>query len=237
MKKLILSFLIGLILLSCAEERQPHMIVQGQVAGLKKGILYLQYVPDSTLVTLDSLVVQGDGSFHFEVPLEYPELFYLYLDKADNNAINDRLSFFGEPGEVTIQTRWDGFDTRAKISGSSSHKTYSEYKEAMSQFNTEYLSLVKERLGIRDSARADFLRDSLDQRIEQNTLRTYLFAVNFALNNRTSHIAPYVVVADVPEVQTRFLDTIYNALPDSIIAGTYGQRLKKMLETRKAESP
>lgn len=236
MKKIILSILIGSCLLACAEqEQQSQMVVQGQVAGLKKGILFLQHVPDSTLVTLDSLIVEGDGAFRFEVPLEYPELFYLYLDKADNNAVNDRLSFFGEPGVVDIQTRWDGFDTRAKITGSASQKIYEEYKEVMSQFNTQYLSLVQQRLGIRDSQRAEFLIDSLDQRIKQNTLRTYLFAVNFALNNRNSHIAPYVVVADVPEIQTQFLDTIYNALPDSIVAGTYGQRLKTMIEERKVE--
>lgn len=235
MKKIILSFLIGFFLVSCATEDESNMVVQGQVAGLKKGTLYLQHVPDSTLITLDSLVIKGDGAFRFEVPLVYPELFYLYLDKADNNVINDRLSFFGEPGEVNIQTRWDGFDTRARISGSASHSLYTEYKEVMSQFNTEYLSLVQERLAVSDSSRAEFLRDSLDQRIEQNTLRTYLYAVNFALNNRNSHIAPYVVAVDVPEVQTRFLDTIYSALPDSIAAGTYGQRLKHMLEMRKAE--
>jgi hypothetical protein len=235
MKKIILSFLIGSVLLACAEEQPPQMVVKGQVAGLKKGILYLQHVPDSALITLDSLVVQGDGAFRFEVPLQYPELFYLYLDKADNNAINDRLSFFGEPGEVNIQTRWDGFDTRAKISGSAVHTIYIEYKEVMSQFNTEYLALVRERLAVRDSTRAEILTDSLDQRIEQNTLRSYLYAVNFALNNRNSHIAPYVVVAEIPDIQPRFMDTIYNALPDSIIAGTYGQRLKSMIEERKRQ--
>ena len=235
MKKILLSFCIGIVVLACASEEASTMVVEGQVAGLKKGTLYLQHVPDSTLITLDSLVVKGDGAFRFEVPLDYPELFYLYLDKADNNVINDRLSFFGEPGEMNIQTRWDGFDTRANISGSQTHVLYSEYKQVMSQFNMEYLSLVQERLGITDSTRIEFLRDSLDQRIEQNTLRTYLYAVNFALNNKESHIAPYVVVVDVPEVQTRFLDTIFNALPDSIVAGTYGQRLKKMLESRKEE--
>lgn len=235
MKKIILSFIIGIFFLSCSEEQASLMVVQGQVAGLKKGTLFLQHVPDSTLITLDSLVIKGDGAFRFEIPLEYPELFYLYLDKADNNVINDRLSFFGEPGEVDIQTRWDNFETRAKISGSATHSLYTEYKEVMSKFNTEYLSLVQERLGITDSTRAVFLRDSLDQRIEQNALRTYLYAVNFALNNRNSHIAPYVVVADVPEVQTRFLDTIYNALPDSILAGTYGQRLERLIEERKGQ--
>ena len=235
MKKIMLSFLIGFLLMSCATEDSSQMVVQGQVAGLKKGTLYLQHVPDSTLITIDSLVVMGDGAFRFEVPLEYPELFYLYLDKADNNVINDRLSFFGEPGEISIHTRWDGFDTRARISGSASHEIYEEYKEVMSQFNTEYLSLMQARLAVQDTARTNFIVDSLNQRIEQNTLRSYLYAVNFALNNRNSHIAPYVVVSEIPEIQPRFRDTIFNALPDSIVAGTYGQRLKSMIEGRSGQ--
>lgn len=87
--------LIGLLLFSCSKEEGKQMVVSGQVAGLKKGVLYLQHVPDSTLVTMDSLEIRGDGSFQFEIPMEYPELFYLYLDKADQNEVNDRIPFFG----------------------------------------------------------------------------------------------------------------------------------------------
>lgn len=237
MKKIIIFGLFGILFLACAEAERSQMVVQGQVIGLKKGVIYLQHVPDSTLITLDSLVIKGDGSFRFEVPLEYPELFYLYLDKADNNAINDRISFFGEPGEVSIQTRWDDFVNKARIYGSSSHKVFTEYRDVMSRFNTEYLTLAQQRLAITDSARIEILRDSLDRRMEQNTLRSYLYTVNFALNNRNSHVAPYLATTEIPDIQTTFLDTIYNALPDSILSGTYGQRLKKMVEDRKADQP
>ena len=237
MKKIIWGGLIGLGILACSKENGPQMVVQGNVEGLKKGILYLQHIPDSLLVTVDSLVIQGDGKFRFEVPLEYPDLFYLYLDKADNNVINDRLAFFGEPGIIDIQTRWDGFDTRAQVTGSESHSIYTEYRDVMSRFNTEYLSLVQARFGTNDSILSQQMLDSLDKQIEQNELRSYLYSVNFALNNRSSHVAPYVAVVEIPEVQNSFLDTIFNALPDSIVAGTYGKRLKALIEKRKEENP
>lgn len=237
MRKIVLSVLIGVGILACSKETGRQMVVQGNVEGLKKGVLYLQHVPDSLLVTVDSLVIEGDGTFRFEVPLDYPDLFYLYLDKADNNVVNDRLAFFGEPGIVDIQTRWDGFDTRARITGSESHSIYTEYRDVMSRFNTEYLTLVQARFATNDSIMPQETQDSLDRRIEQNALRSYLYSVNFALNNRNSHVAPYVAVAEIPEVQNKFLDTIFNALPDSIVAGTYGQRLKVLIEKRKAENP
>jgi len=222
--------LIGLLLFSCSKEEGKQMVVNGQVAGLKKGVLYLQHVPDSTLVTMDSLEIRGDGSFQFEIPMEYPELFYLYLDKADQNAVNDRIPFFGEVGQITINTRWDAFDTKATIEGSESHAIYTEYKKVMSRFNTEYLGLAQERLA---SPATPERMDSLTKRMEQTTLRSYLYTVNFALNNRNSHVAPFLAVIEIPDVQNKYLDTIYNALPDSILAGTYGKRLKSLIDSRR----
>lgn len=222
--------LIGFFILSCSKEEGKQMLLDGQVAGLKKGVLYLQHVPDSILITLDSLEIRGDGSFQFNIPLDSPELFYLYLEKDDQNVINDRIPFFGEVGHITINTQWDAFDSKAKIDGSESHRIYTDYKEVMSRFNTEYLSLAQERLA--SMAQPERI-DSLNKRMEQTTLRSYLYTVNFALNNRHSHVAPYLAVSEIPDVQNKFLDTIYNALPDSVLAGTYGKRLKSLIDSRK----
>ncbi|MBT8235704.1 MAG: DUF4369 domain-containing protein, partial [Bacteroidia bacterium] len=205
--------LVGLLLFSCSKDESKQMLVKGQVAGLKKGVLYLQHVPDSTLVTMDSLEIRGDGSFQFEVALEHPELFYLYLEKDDQNEVNDRIPFFGESGQITINTQWDAFDTKAKIEGSESHAIYTEYKKVMTRFNTEYLSLAQEKLA--SPAEPERI-DSLNKRMDQTTLRSYLYTVNFALNNRNSHVAPFLAVIEIPDVQNKYLDTIYNALPDSI---------------------
>jgi hypothetical protein len=100
----------------------------------------------------------------------------------------------------------------------------------MSRFNTEYLSLAQERLAAQGQPEQI---DSLNRRMEQTTLRSYLYTVNFALNNRHSHVAPYLAVSEIPDVQNKYLDTIYKVLPDSVLAGTYGKRLKSLIDSRK----
>ncbi len=94
------------------------MLVSGTIKGLKKGTLYLQKSVDSTLVNIDSLEIKGDGSFSFGHNIESPEIFYLYLKKQDNNDINDRITFFGEAGEIFIYTSWYSFDVDPEIKGS-----------------------------------------------------------------------------------------------------------------------
>ena len=94
MKKLIITIGVISFLLGCGKKDTKNtMTVTGNVKGLKKGTLYLQHVPDSTLITLDSLKISGDGNFEFKTELESPEVFYLYLNKDDNNDINDRITF------------------------------------------------------------------------------------------------------------------------------------------------
>jgi len=84
-----------LILASCKQSPTENtMALSGQIKGLKKGVLYLQHVPDSTLVVIDSVLINGNGNFSFKTELESPEVFYLYLVKKDNNDINDRITFF-----------------------------------------------------------------------------------------------------------------------------------------------
>ena len=148
MKKVLYLFTLLVIFTSC-EESDPAktMIVTGQVKGLKKGILYLQQVPDSVLIIIDSLQIDGDGHFSFKTALEGPEIFYLYLNKKDNNDINDRITFFGEPGEITINTSWNTFDTQAEIKGSKTNDRYREYLKTMSRFNKKNLELMQASVG------------------------------------------------------------------------------------------
>ena len=64
-------------------------------------------------------------------------------DKEDNNEINDRITFFAEPGSIVINTTWNGFDSDAEISGSESQKKLEEYRSVMSRFNSKNLELLQ----------------------------------------------------------------------------------------------
>ncbi|WP_111625614.1 DUF4369 domain-containing protein [Arenibacter echinorum] len=237
MKKIIMVAVLAIIITSCGGgSTENTMTVAGNVKGLKKGTLYLQHIADTTLITIDSLVVDGDGNFSFTTELESPELFYLYLDKKDNNSINDRITFFGEPGNITINTNWNTFDLNAKIEGSKSNDKLKEYLEIMSKFNTkdlEYARLSMDPKTLSDSTAFDSLQNLSDK----NVKRGYLYAINFALNNADSYVAPYIAVKEVADANLKYLDSINNTLSVDVANSKYGRELKEHIENLKKETP
>jgi hypothetical protein len=233
MRKLIITILSCAALVSCGyKDTENTMTVTGKVKGLKKGTLYLQHIPDTSLVVIDSLKVDGDGNFMFKTELESPEIFYLYLDKKDNNDINDRITFFGEPGIITINTNWNTFDTKARIEGSETHKKLEEYRKVMSRFNTTNLEIMR-AVYDPETPKDSLTQDSIQKASDRNIRRGYLFALNFALNNKESHIAPYIALKEVPDANIIYLDSINNSLSPEVAEGKYGRALQEYLETEK----
>ncbi|MBU3026869.1 DUF4369 domain-containing protein [Zobellia galactanivorans] len=232
MKNIFFLSAIILLLLSCGGPTENTMNVTGNVKGLKKGTLYLQHVPDSVLTTIDSLQIDGDGNFYFTTELESPEIFYLYLDKKDANDINDRITFFGEPGTITINTTWNTFDTKAKIEGSETQKKLEEYRQMMSKFNMKTLEIV--RLANDPNKVLDSVQlDSMQRLSNRNLQRSYAFSLNYALNNKDSYIAPYIALNEVPDANVKYLDSIYGSLAPEVAESKYGKQLKTYLETLK----
>ena len=233
MKKVLYAFVLLFIVSACGDGTTDNtMTVSGTVKGLKKGTLYLQHIPDSTLVVVDSLEVNGDGNFNFQTEIESPEIFYLYLNKKDNNDINDRITFFGEPGTITINTAWNTFDTDAKITGSKTHEKLEEYKGYMSRINKRNLEIYQYSFNAPTPLDSVQL-DSLQQLGDKNTRRGYLVGINFAINNSNSCIAPYIAVNELPYTSVRFLDSIQNALSPEVADSKYGRELTALMNELK----
>lgn len=215
---------------SCGgDDEKRMMVVEGRIKGLKKGTLYLQYIPDSTLVTLDSLEIRGDGAFRLQGTVEEPDLFYLYLSKADNNILDDRISFFGEPGQYRVESTWNAFEADAKIQGTESQEKYEVFRKNMSRFNLQQLQLARAMSageGSLDSVQLDSMQTALDQ----NLRRSYLYTLNFALSNKNSYLAPFITYTEVSDANPKYLDSVYRALPPNIAASKYGKKLKGLLE-------
>ncbi|MEN8788801.1 MAG: DUF4369 domain-containing protein [Flavobacteriaceae bacterium] len=230
MKYLIAGIFLVFFISACdSEPGENQMIVEGNVQGLKKGTLYLQHVPDSVLTTVDSMEVEGDGRFRFETELQSPEIYYLYLKKADNNEFNDRITFFGEPGLITINTTWNTFQTKADIQGSETQLKLEQYNEVMSKFHSKSLELV--RIASDPAIQADSIAmDSIQKLSDKTILRGYLYTLNFAMNNSDSYIAPYLALTEVADANPKYLDSIYNALDPNIAGSKYGLRLEEYLK-------
>lgn len=230
MKRILFVLLVGItVLTSCEKNTENTMNVSGNIKGLKKGTLYLQQFKDSTLATLDSLEIKGDGTFSFSTEVNEPEVFYLYLKKEDNNDINDRITFFGESGDIVINTAWNTFDTNVDISGSKSHEKLLEFYEMASKFNIKELTLVQQ-VSTPELQEDSVALDSIQRLINQNTISRYRYALNFGLNNGDSYATPYIMVTEAREANPKYLDSIYKGLTPEVAASKYGKEFKAFLD-------
>ncbi|MGB5370387.1 MAG: DUF4369 domain-containing protein [Flavobacteriaceae bacterium] len=229
MKKILLAVFTIALFLSCGKgDTKNTMVLTGNIKGLKKGTLYLQHIADSVLVTIDSLPISGDGNFTFKTELESPEIFYLYLNKKDNNDVNDRITFFAEPGNISINTNWNTFDTNAKIEGSETQKKLEEYQKVMSSINLRNMALLQSAANTEKPL--DSLQfDSIARVSDKNVQRGYAYALNFALNNTDSYIAPYIALYEVPDANRIYLDSISSSLSPEVAESKYGKALKALL--------
>lgn len=225
-KRFLFTLVMVAVLASCSSKLENLMTVSGEIDGLKKGTLYLQNIQDSVLTNLDSLEIRGEGNFDFEYEIESPELFYLYLSKADNNDLNDRIAFFGEAGNIIITTSWNQFESDAKIVGSKNHDEFSEYKEMISQFNKRDLELAQSAFSLTDTLKVD----SVEALAERNYISRYRYILNFGLSNPSSYVTPYAAITDGLEANPIYLDSIFKALPDSIANSKYGKVLATLIE-------
>lgn len=224
-----------LLIFSCGKDAENVMTVSGSIDGLKKGTLYFQKIQDSTLINLDSLEIKGDGSFSFEHPIESPEIFYLYLDKADNNVVNDRITFFGEKGNIEIKTSWNAFDSKAEINGSESDKEYREFQEMISKFNKRDIELAQSMLKT-DVQEDSMAIDSLQKLIDGNVIRKYRYVLNFGLNNTDSYITPYVTLSQASDANPQYLDSIAKQLSPEVASSKYGKALKDYVAALKGSN-
>lgn len=229
MKNALLLFFVFLII-SCGE-KQHDLTVKGHIEGLKKGTIYLTKLNDSTLINIDSLIINGNSDFELHSDLESPEVFYLYLDK--NSSEKDRITFFADKGITEINTSLKNFVFDAEIIGSEQQKTLEEYQSIISRLNNSNLDLIKEDFEAQregDSVKLDTIHKQYDNFLR----RRYLYTVNFALNNKDSEVAPYVTLTEIYNANINLLDTINNSLTAKVKDSKYGKELQRFINEIKA---
>lgn len=236
-----LSFIVLLslwIIAGCTNTSKPKantMILSGNVEGLRKGTLYLQKLQDSILVNIDSVVVNGSPEFQFKTEVESPEIYYLYLNKEDGDSLNDRILFFAEKGEISINTLLKTFESSAKVTGSENQKLLQEYRKLARQFNEKNLEYIQEYFEMAKLDKESKALDSIQAAMDNLLKRRYLYALNFASTHGDNVIAPFIALTEVYDANIIFLDTIASKLTDKVKASKYGKEFLKFIATRKAE--
>jgi len=230
MKKTLLLILLALIT-SCAKET-PDLIVKGTIKNLKKGTIYLKKEKDSSLVIVDSLIINGNSNFELHSDIESPEIFFLYLDK--NSSEDERIPFFADKGITQINTSLKNFVYDAKITGSTQQKLWQDYKKIMSRFNDINLDLIKENIESQKTGDTSQI-GRIQKEYDNNIKRRYLYTVNFAITNKDSELAPYLALTEVYNAQIKLLDTINNSLTPKVKESKYGKELESFISKIKSE--
>ena len=235
MYKSILALFSILLLVSCKEEESTkNFVLTGNVKDLKNGTLYIQRIKDTTLVAIDTIKISGDSHFKSEFDLDSPEMLYLFLDRGVTNSVDNNITFFAEKGKLNIETSLDFFTADAKITGSKNQELYDEYKKVISRYVDQDLELIQKKLmAYKNNKTEEMNKIELEQ---QGILkRKYLYTTNFAVNHADYEVAPYVALAEIYDINLKFLDTIQKSMTPKVSKSLYGKKLNDFIAERKKE--
>ena len=226
MKKLLLiSFLF--ILTNC-ENNENNMTVKVKVENFKKGNVYLQKISDSALINIDSIFIKKNESIILKYNIDSPELFYLNLDVSD---IDNRIEFFGEKGEINIDTSLEKFNSDFKISGSSIDSLYRDYLSVIKKFNNQKLDLIQLSFNLTKTELDDSLIKVQNQ-IKSLDKRQYLYNLNYTVSNGNSFISPLVAINEFSESGKIVLDTIKNSMSKQVLESKYGKIFSDIVKNK-----
>lgn len=215
------------MVLGC-ENNNKKMNVNVHIKNFKKGNIYLQKISDSLLINVDSIFVKNDTPIKLSYNVESPELFYLNLDVS---KIDNRIEFFGEKGEINIESSLEKFNSDFKVSGSSSDSIYRDYLSVIRKFNNNTLDLLE--LSFKFSKLK--LKDSLEivqNKLEALNKRQYLFNLNYAVNNGNSFISPLIAINEFSQSSKILLDTIKSTMSKEVIESKYGKIFESIREKK-----
>lgn len=215
------------VLMVGCNSSKDNMSVFGNVDGLMKGTLFLQAQKDSIVVNLDSMYLKGDGNFKLSSYINEPDIFYLYLDKQDGDSLNDIITFFGNKGDIQINTRLSTFDSSFEISGSENSDLLNEYNSIIRKYNMQNLDLLEIFYNAQIENNQKRI-DSVNSELENLIRKKYLYTLNFSITNSENEISPYIAVSQIPDANVDLLRKVYDTLPESIKDSKYGKILKKI---------
>lgn len=230
MKKTGLIILMALFVLACAKESENTMYVKASVKGLKKGTFYLQKQKDSTIVSVDSISVNGTEEFMLTDEIETPEMYYLTLKNSPK-----RISFFGEKDTVSIKSQLDKFGLKVKIQGSENQELLDQFTDIQQKFNNQRLDLIKQEFEARKSGSQDSI-DLVAKKYKNWERKKYLYTTNFAITNGKYEVAPYIALTELVDANLSLLDTINKSLSPEVKQSKYGVQLDEFVaEIKKNE--
>ena len=224
-----------MLITACGKsDSDKNLHITGTIAGLKKGILYIQKISDTSLVAIDTIIIDGNSDFSAALDIKSPEMYYLFLDRGVTNSLDNNLPFFAEAGNITINTSLKHFLSDAKITGSKNHQKYEEFKKITTRYNDQNLTFTAQKLNAFKNNNQKLI-DSIESLQDLLVKRRYLYTTNFALTNKNMEVAPFVTLAEISDINIQYLDTIQESMTPEVAKSMYGKKLIAFYKMRQKQ--
>lgn len=217
------------LLLGCENNINKNMNVNINIKNFKKGHVYLQKVTDSAIVNIDSIFVKNEKPIIFEYDIDSPELFYVNLDIS---KLDNRIEFFGEKGNITIDTSLEKFNSDFKINGSYNDSIYREYLKIIKQFNNKKLDLIELSFNLSKANQVDSLV-KVQKNLETLNKSQYLYNLNYVVSNGDRFISPLIAINEFSQASKVIKDTIRKSMSKEVQESKYGKIFEKLVEKTK----
>lgn len=214
------------LLLGCKNNINKNMNVNINIKNFKKGHVYLQKVTDSAIVNIDSIFVKNEKPIIFEYDIDSPELFYVNLDIS---KLDNRIEFFGEKGNITIDTSLEKFNSDFKINGSYNDSIYREYLKIIKQFNNKKLDLIELLFNLSKANQVDSLV-KVQKNLETLNKSQYLYNLNYVVSNGDRFISPLIAINEFSQASKVIKDTIQKSMSKEVQESKYGKIFEKLVE-------
>ncbi len=233
MKNIFISAIIVTTIVACNQKKTTENLeLTGNINGLKKGTLYIERLVDTNMLVIDSIEIDGDSHFKTNISISSPEMLYINLDRGTTNSVDNNLPFFAEAGKININTDLDYFFSNAVITGSKNHDLYENYKTINTRFIDQLLTLTELKFKAMKAKNISKM-DSIQKKQDQILKRKYLYAVNFAINNRNFEVSPYIALSEINDVNLKLMDTIQKSMSPKVAQSLYGKKLIAYYNSRK----
>jgi len=219
--KIPIILIIIIIFASCTANNDQYAI-NGTVEGVNNGMIYLQKFDSEKWVNIDSTSLEK-GRFTFKGTTAIPEMWQIIMEEKQIV-----VPVFVENSNIDIEIFPDSLD-KSIIKGSDSHDIYLQYiksREVIDQKMDESYKEWKNAREVGDSIimnHADSISTVLDGEMKK-------LLIDFAKNNNTSVVTPYLVMRNSWQFELPDLEKISAELDTSIYSSQYTQSLKERID-------
>ena len=152
----------------------------------------------------------------------------MYYLTFDGNTTNKYITFFADKGIINITDDVAKFGLNPTITGSKNQDILNNYTKISRRFNDQNLDLIQRKFYAQKSNNKDSV-DIITKEYESLLRRRYMVTVNFALNNKDNHVAPYLALTELVNANVKWLDTINKSLSQEVKKSLYGKKLEKFI--------